>query len=391
MTAAAPTPITGYSLCNALGATTREVVAALLAGQSGLGPCPLDVPFETACGVVPGPLDAPPASLAPFDTRQIRLALRALEELAPLVRAACKRWGKGRVALVLGTSTAGIDQTERAYREWRQTASLPPHFDWDRQHAAHALLEVVRAVTGAAGPGYVISTACSSSGKAFGAAHRLLLAKACDAVLVGGVDSLCQTTLRGFHSLEVLSRTACRPFGASRDGISIGEGAALVLLERAGDGVAALLGVGETSDAHHITAPLPDGSGARAAMEEALRRAGLAASDVDHLNAHGTGTRLNDAAEANAIAQLFPDRVPVASTKGYTGHLLGAAGATEAIFSIVAIERGVVPASLGAEPLDPALPVFVARERLDRRCRAVLSNSLAFGGSNVCVAFGAAS
>lgn len=384
-------PITAWSVCNALGGATPEVLAALFEGRSGLLPCTLDVPFETSCGALARSLPPPPASFAALDSRQLRVALGPVEEIAPAVRAASRRFGRDRVAVVLGTSTAGLEGTERAYGAFRRSGALPQGFDWDRQHAAHALLEFVRAATSAGGPGLVLSTACSSSGKAFGSAHRLLDAGACDAVLVGGVDSLCQTTLRGFHSLEVLSRTPCRPFSAARNGISIGEGAAFVLVERSGDGLARLLGEGETSDAHHMTAPLPDGGGARAAMEEALRRSGLTAADVDHVNAHGTGTQLNDAAEAKAIAQLFGGRVPVASTKGYTGHLLGAAGATEAVFSLASIERGFVPRSLGAEPVDPALPIDVATARLDRPCRVVLSNSLAFGGSNVCVAFGAAS
>jgi 3-oxoacyl-[acyl-carrier-protein] synthase-1 len=252
------------------------------------------------------------------------------------------------------------------------------------------LLEAVRLRTGLEGPGFIVSTACSSSAKAFASAQRLLDADLCDAALVGGVDSLCQTTLRGFQSLEVLAKDPCRPFAQDRKGISIGEGCALALLERDGEAATAFLGAGETSDAHHMTAPHPQGLGAKAAMEEALRSAGLTAANVDHVNAHGTGTVLNDAAESLALRALFEDRVPVVSTKGYTGHLLGAAGATEAVFSILALEQGWIPASLGAAPLDPSLGIWVPQETLTRRSRVVLSNSLAFGGSNVSLAFGAA-
>jgi 3-oxoacyl-[acyl-carrier-protein] synthase-1 len=383
-------PVTAYALCNALGATTAEVIASLRAGRSGLRPCELDVPFTAKTGAVPGPLEAPPSSLAPWDTRLLRIALRSLDELAPRIDAARSRWGRDRIAVILGTSTAGIEETERAWGARKRTGSLPPAYDWDRQHACHALLEVVRTRTGLRGPGWIVSTACSSSGKAFATAHRLLDAGACDAVLVGGVDSLCQTTLRGFHSLELLSEGPCRPFAADRKGISIGEGCALALLERTGDAAAALLGEGETSDAHHMTAPHPEGAGARAAMEQALARAGLVAEQVDHIDAHGTGTVLNDAAEGRAIRELWGDRVPVVSTKGYTGHLLGAAGATEALFSVFAIEQGWIPASLGAEPVDARLGIWVATSLLQRRCRVVLSNSFAFGGSNVSLAFGAA-
>jgi 3-oxoacyl-[acyl-carrier-protein] synthase-1 len=382
-------PVTAYALCNALGATTSRVLANLRAGSTGLAPATLDLPFETFCGAVPDPLDQVPARHRAWDTRQLRLGLRALEELRPAVEAAARRWGRDRVAILLGTSTGGIAETEAAYNTWRRSGGLPGEFDWDRKHSMAALLEVFRLETGLSGPAFVISTACSSSGKVFASAHRLIDAGACDAALVGGVDTLCHTTLRGFHSLEVLSAEPCRPFSSERRGISIGEGSALALLEREGDAAAALLGEGETSDAHHMTAPAPDGSGARAAMLEALARAGVEPSQIDHVNAHGTGTLLNDAAEAKAILSVLGAQVPVASTKGYTGHLLGAAGATEALFSVAAIEQGFIPQSLGAGPIDPDLGIHVALERLERRCRTVLTNSLAFGGNNLSLVFGA--
>ena len=382
-------PVTAFALCNALGATTARVLENLRAGSSGLRPSAIDLPFETWCGAVPGPLDAVPARHKAWDTRQLRIGLRVLEELRPAVEAAARRWGKDRVAILLGTSTGGIAETEAAYNAWRRGGSLPAEFDWDRKHSMAALLEVFRLETGLRGPAFVVSTACSSSGKVFASAHRLIDAGACDAALVGGIDTLCHTTLRGFHSLEVLAEKPCQPFSSERRGISIGEGGALALLEREGDAKAALLGEGETCDAHHMTAPAPDGSGARAAMAEALERAGIAPAEVDHVNAHGTGTLLNDAAEAKAMRSLLGEQVPVASTKGYTGHLLGAAGATEALFSVAAIEQGFIPASLGAGPLDPDLGIHVALERLERRCRIVLSNSLAFGGNNLSLVFGA--
>jgi 3-oxoacyl-[acyl-carrier-protein] synthase-1 len=383
-------PVTAYALCNALGATTAQVVESLRLGRSGLKACELDVPFETCVGAVPGPLEPPEASLGAYDTRLLRIALRCLDELAKPLEAARRRWGSQRVAVILGTSTAGIEETERAWGIRKQTGELPKSYDWIHQHACGALLEAVRLRTGFTGPGFIVSTACSSSAKAFASAQRMIDAGLCDAALVGGVDSLCQTTLRGFHSLEVLARDPCKPFAADRRGISVGEGCALALLEREGDARAALLGAGETADAHHMTAPHPQGIGAKAAMEEALARAGLDKTAVDHVDAHGTGTVLNDAAEGQALRELFGDRVPVVSTKGYTGHMLGAAGATEAVFSILAIEQGFIPASLGAAPVDPSLGLWVPAKLLEQRCRVVLSNSFAFGGSNVSLAFGAA-
>ena len=383
-------PVTAYALCNALGASTAQVVESLRQGLCGLKACPLDVPFETATGAVPEPLEPPEAALEAYDTRLLRIALRCLDELSRPLEVARRKWGSHRVAIILGTSTAGIEETERAWGIRKRTGELPKSYDWIRQHACGALLQAVRVRTGFTGPGFIVSTACSSSAKAFASAQRMIDAGLCDAALVGGVDSLCQTTLRGFHSLEVLAKDPCKPFAADRKGISIGEGCALALLERDGDAKAALLSAGETSDAHHMTAPHPQGVGAKAAMEEALRRAGLEAEEVDHVDAHGTGTVLNDAAEGQALRELFGDKVPVVSTKGYTGHMLGAAGATEAVFSILAIEQGFIPASLGAVPLDPTLGLWVPAQLLERRCRVVLSNSFAFGGSNVSLAFGAA-
>ena len=383
-------PITAFAAANGLGMDTAAVRDALRAGRTGLAPCRLDIPFETACGALPDDLPPPPASLRAYDTRLCRMALHTLEGIGAAVRSAVRRLGAGRVAVAIGTSTGGIRESELAYDEWARLGRLPASFDFDHQHTFHALLEVVRAVTGADGPASIVSTACSSSGKVFGSAQRLLAAGLADAVLVGGVDTLCQTTLRGFGSLQALSRTPCRPFNATRDGISIGEGAAFLLLERAGDGPVRLLGVGESNDAHHMSAPHPEGLGARLAMEGALAQAGLPGSAVEHVNAHGTGTPANDVIEARAIAGVVGEAVPVVSTKGYTGHLLGAAGATEAVFAALSIEHGFVPASLGAEPLDPQVTVSISAAGSARRVRTVMSNSFGFGGSNVCLILGGA-
>ncbi len=382
--------ITAFAAVNALGMDTGAVLDALRAGRSGLAPCRLDIPVETACGALPDDLPPPPARLRPDDTRLCRMALHTLDAMGAAVRAAVRRLGGGRVAMVIGTSTGGIRESEMAYDEWARLGRLPASFDFARQHTFHALLEVVRAVTGADGPAYIVSTACSSSAKVFGAARRLLACGLADAVLVGGVDTLCQTTLRGFGSLQALSRRPCRPFSAGRDGISIGEGAAFALLERHGDGPVLLLGVGESEDAYHMSAPHPEGLGARLAMEAALAQAGLSGPDVDHVNAHGTGTPANDVVEAQAIGAVVGDVTPVASTKGYTGHMLGAAGATEAVLAALSIQHGFVPASLGGHPLDPGVTISVTRTGAPRRVRTVLSNSFGFGGSNACLVLGAA-
>src|SRR6185369_11033949 len=296
------------------------------------------------------------------------------------------RYGADRVGLALGTTTAGLARTEEAYGQFLRIGSLPADYDLHRQHSFGGLIEVVRRAATVAGPSVVISTACSASAKAIGSAQRLLQTGVVDAVLVGGV---CQTTLRGFHSLEILSPTPCRPLSSARNGINIGEGAAYLLIERheaaGGEGAVRLLGVGESSDAYHMSAPHPEGVGALAAMKEALERAGRPASDVDYINAHSPGTKLNDSSEGAAIAALFGGDVPVVSTKGYTGHMLGAGGATEAVFAAVAVEEGWIPGSLGADPVDATLPITVPLARQERRCRAALSNSFAFGGNNVSV------
>jgi 3-oxoacyl-[acyl-carrier-protein] synthase-1 len=252
------------------------------------------------------------------------------------------------------------------------------------------LLQALRALTGLEGPAAVISNACASSGKAFASAQRWMDAGVADAVLIGGADCLCDMTLRGFRSLGLLSREPTRPFSSERRGISIGEGAAFVLLERSGEGPR-LLGAGESGDAHHMTTPDPEGRGAQRAMEAAISDAGVAATDIDYVNAHGTGTAFNDAMEARAIrAALGTQADPlVVSTKGYVGHTLGAAGAIEAVFVLESLRNQWIPGSAGADPLDPEIELNIPAMAVDSDVRVALSNSFAFGGSNVSLVFGA--
>lgn len=387
--ASRPYPITAYAVGNALGVNGADVVAALENGQSGLAPCRFNIPFSTATGALPAELPALPRSLADHDSRVSRIAHLAYDGVAAAVASAVRRHGRSRVATLVGTSTGGILETELALEHNAVHGRLPAGFHLHRQHAFDGLLEVVCRLAGARGPAWVVSTACSSSAKVLGSARRLIATGMADAVLVGGADSLCDTTIRGFGSLQALSEHPCRPFSARRDGTSIGEGAAFMLVERDGEARARLLGVGESSDAHHMSHPHPEGVGAQAAMAGALVQAGLDGADVDHVNAHGTATLANDVIEAAAIHRVVGPNVPVTSTKGYTGHLLGAAGITEAVFAVIAIEHGFVPACLGADPIDPAVQVDVVLETRRLRVRHVLSNSFAFGGSNAAVLFGA--
>lgn len=385
-----PLPITAWSAVNALGRSTEDVVAELDAGRSGLGPSPLPVTMETVVGAIPGGLAPLPEEHAAYDTRLARIGWLAFAEVREALVAAVARWGSSRVAIVLGTSTGGLEQTEQAFERWLQTGAIPATYDYERQHNFAALGELLARDVGSTGPSYVVSTACSSSGKVAASAGRLIRSGLADAVLIGGIDSLTRMTLQGFHSLGILSASPCRPFGAQRDGINIGEGAAFLLVEReAPDAEVCVLGVGESADAYRMSSPEPSGRGARESMERALAQAGLSSADVDHVNAHGTATMLNDAAESLALRALFGDRVPIVSTKGYTGHLLGGAGGTEMVFAIHAIRTGRIPATLGADPVDESIGIQVVTEAIEAPVRRVLSNSFAFGGSNVSVLLGA--
>jgi 3-oxoacyl-[acyl-carrier-protein] synthase-1 len=357
----------------------------LYEGHSGLGPSPVAVPFPTLAGAVRAELPPLPAALSAWTTRTARLAQLLIAQLeAPLAKLRA-RVRPERFAVILGTSTVGADVTEDAFRHYIERGALPADYDLWRHHTYGALLHVVTELCGARGPAWVVSTACTSSAKPLATAQRMLAADMIDAALVGGIDTLCSMTLRGFFSLDSLSPGACKPFSSKRDGINIGEGGALLVLERGGDAVALLEAVGESSDAYHISAPHPQGVGARLAMQRALEQAGVRPSDVDYINAHGTGTRLNDSAEAQAISSLLGDEVPVVSTKGYTGHMLGAAGASEAVMTLLSLAGGFVPQSLGADPIDEAIKLNIPLQRLHGQFRRGLSNSFAFGGNNVSV------
>jgi 3-oxoacyl-[acyl-carrier-protein] synthase-1 len=387
-----PVACTSHSLCNALGIDSAHVIERLYRGESGLRAPSRALPFETVCGEVAGTLPRVPRSLAAYDSRTARLALALVEPMRGAIEAAVRRWGAARVGLVLGTSTGGLAETEVAHESLLAGGGLPVGYSLGRTHALSAAAELLAGVLGIDGVRFVVSTACSSSAKALASGHRLIDAGAADAVLAGGIDTLCELTVRGFHSLGILSARAARPFGRDRDGINIGEGGALVLLEREGAAAVHLWGAGETADAHHMSAPHPEGEGAEAAMRGALEAAGVTPAEIGHINSHGTGTPFNDVAEARAIGRVFGRQVPVVSTKGYTGHMLGAAGATEAVFTMIALSRRELPASLGSWPVDPALAgeIDVSQEPRAVGGAFAISNSFAFGGSNIALVFGCA-
>ena len=374
------------------------MLRALREKRSGLAPCGFETArIDTYVGPVPELDDFRVRSdLQDYDCRNNRLAQLCLEQdgFAKEIAAARDRYGAGRIGLYLGTSTSGLHTTELAYRRRDpKTGALPADYRYAKTQNAYSLGEFVRRYLGLAGPGFVVSSACSSSAKVLGNAARMIAAGICDAAVVGGVDSLCLMTLYGFHSLGLTSPGPCRPYDVDRDGISIGEGGGFALLERAErveSGAIQLLGVGESSDAYHMSKPHPEGLGARMAMQQALDSAGLEPSDIDYVNLHGTATRSNDASEDKAVFEVFGRQTPCSSTKGATGHLLGAAGITEAIISVLAIEDGLMPGSANTRSVDPALKCNYLLENRRAKVTRALTNSFGFGGSNCSLVLGVA-
>ncbi|QSA98868.1 beta-ketoacyl-ACP synthase [Methylococcus sp. EFPC2] len=388
----APVAVAAYQCVSAAGDDVDALYRALADNVCRLGPIELfPLPFETMVGEVRTELPAIRPQLSRYDCRNARLALKALNQdgFRAQVEDAANRYGTERVGVVLGTSTSGIYDSEVAYVRLLREGHMPEDFHFMTRHAPQATAEFLRDELGLSGPCYAISTACSSSAKALAAGQRLIASGFCDAVLVAGVDTLCRLTLRGFNSLELISPTPAAPMDRRRRGINIGEAAGLLLLEKTHSGNAdkpRLLAVGESSDAHHMSAPHPEGAGAVLAMRRALELAGLEAADVGYVNLHATATPQNDLAEAKAIAQVFPQGVPFSGIKGLLGHTLGAAGAVEAVVSLLALERELIPGTCGLQEPDPNCAIDVlAQPRLGAKLRHVLSNSFGFGGNNAAV------
>ncbi|MFA5242803.1 MAG: beta-ketoacyl-[acyl-carrier-protein] synthase family protein [Sulfuricella sp.] len=391
-----PISITHYTLTSALGRGKAETRTALEAGRSGLRANDFaDAPLETFIGRVEGIENiALPQPLERFDCRNNRLAQLALEQdgFAAAVAAAREKYGARRIAVILGTSTSGIQATEHAYRR-RDPASgaLPSDFDFSATQSMNSVAEFVRHYLDLSGPAFVISTACSSSAKVFASAARLLQTGLCDAAVVGGVDSLCAMTLYGFNALQLVSPEPCRPCDQERKGISIGEGAGFFLLEKTplpNPLPLTLLGYGESSDAYHMSTPHPEGLGAALAMQQALAAARLQPDEIDYINMHGTSSRSNDSAEDQGMQRVFGTATPCSSTKGATGHTLGAAGAVEAAIACICLESGLIPGSCNTRTLDPELGCAIQLQAVSRPLRRVMSNSFGFGGNNCSLIFG---
>lgn len=393
-----PLVLSHFTAVTSLGRGLAATLAALRNGRSGLIPCRFaGASLSTYVGEVAGLDDFVVSGEYGFDCRNNRLAAMALAQdgFAEAVAAARETYGPARIGVFLGTSTSGILETELAYqRRDPTTRALPPNFDYARTHNTFSLAAFVRDRLDLTGAAVVVSSACATTAKVFGTAARMIAAGVCDAAVVGGADTLCGTTLYGFRSLGLVSEEPCRPFDASRSGISIGEGAGFALLERPErcrtDSGIMLLGVGESSDAYHMSSPHPEGIGARLAMEQALSAANLRPRDIDYLNLHGTATAVGDASEDRAIASLFGSATPCNSTKGFTGHTLGAAGIVEAVISALSIRFGFIPGSPHTQTVDPDFRSFYMVDHRLSQVEHVMSNSFGFGGTNCSIILGRA-
>ena len=402
-----PIAIRAFTATTALGRGLQAQYDALDTQRSGLrrndfGPHVDGAPLPCFIGRVDGLEASPlPVEWRAWECRNNRLAWMALQQdgVRESLDAAIARFGAERVAVVIGTSTASIGETEDAYAKLQPTDDgvvFAAPYARSIVHTPHSLGHFVAHATGARGPCITVATACSSSAKVFAQAARLIHAGVVDAALVGGVDTLCGSVLFGFNALQLVSPTPCIPFDVRRVGLSLGEAGGFAVLERAdqaGPGAhdaLQLRGYGESSDAHHMSAPHPQGLGAQHAMRDAMARAGLEAGDVDYLNLHGTATPANDSVEARAVAALFPDTLHASSTKGWTGHTLGAAGIVESVIALLALRHGLLPGMLGSEHPDPDCGPQIRFQPARREIRHAMNNSFGFGGNNCALVFGRA-
>ncbi|MDR9500004.1 MAG: beta-ketoacyl-ACP synthase, partial [Hydrogenovibrio sp.] len=388
--------ITASSLVTALGQGHAANLNALTHSQSGLRPglTTLTPKLDATFGEIEAIADVVlPGALKDWHCRNHQLAWLALhtDDFAQSAQAAINRYGAHRIGVALGTSTSGILSTEQTLQKKAETGEFDPDYHYPQTHRMNALADFCAQVLGTQGPRVVISTACSSSAKVFATAQRWLAHDWVDAVVVGGVDTLCLTTLHGFNALDLISASPVKPLDANRDGINIGEAGGFMLLEKPDSGAASdvvLAGFGESSDAHHISAPHPEGQGAVLAMQAALTRARLETEDIDYINLHGTGTPSNDLTEAKALRHLFGPSLPAhSSTKGFTGHTLGAAGIVEAIFCQYALTEQTLWPNQNLDTLDPELDLAPVRTPTTHRVHHCMTNSFGFGGNNASLIF----
>ncbi len=383
--------LSSYTMTTGLSAQRHAIAHQM----SGLRICDLhDVDLETWIGRVEGVEEVVlPSALADYHCRNHQLAWLGLEQDDFRLRVAelSRHYGRQRIGVFMGTSTSGIQQTEQAYSQAAPDQPLAADFNYQTTQNIFSIGDFVARALKLEGPVQVISTACSSSAKVFAAAYRHMAAGLCDAAIVGGVDSLCGMTLYGFNSLQLVSTGPCRPADVNRDGLSIGEAAGFALLEwkRPQYEGPCLLGYGESADAYHMSSPHPQGLGAAMAMGRALAGSALAASEIDYVNLHGTATPVNDLSESHGLLKIFTSNPACSSTKGFTGHTLGAAGIVEAIFCCLALQDQYIPPSLNTLELDHRIHLNIELQGKEQQLNHVMSNSFGFGGSNACLIFGA--
>lgn len=387
--------ITAYAAMNALGNNLDEI---WVNWQQGVAPGMQKTQAYrpgAACylGQVTADLPELEEKFSLYRCRNNRLLQACAEQLQAHINRLKQQYGKSRIAVVLGTSTSGIENSEDGIKAWLTTGERPDWYHYKQQYMG-AAAEFLRQYLELEGPGFVVSTACTSSANAFASAQRLLQLNLCDAVIVGGVDTLCQMTVQGFTALASVSDELCQPFSKNRCGINIGEAAALLVLEKQpmDQNSLELYSVGCSSDAHHMSAPDPSAAGAIRSIQQALDNSPWQASDIDYINLHGTATPLNDAMESKAVAHIFGQDVHCSSTKSLIGHTLGAAAASEAVFCCLLLQRsqGLIPKQVWDGELDPeiaAITIADGQKPLDK-LQLCLSNSFAFGGSNVSVLLG---
>jgi len=387
-----------YQSSSAAGINLDQLRAALLSQQSGLRAN--DFPrsdLQTWIGRV---AEIDDIDLGEWQSRNNALAHIGISQGTILenIEQLKSHLGESRIGLVMGSSTSSIDRTETAYTDLTDEGLLKPEYQQEKVHNPHAPSLYVAHLTGITGPALTINTACSSSAKVFATGARWLQSGIVDAVLVGGVDTLCLSVLHGFDSLQLVSENPCRPFDQDRDGINLGEAAGFAILMRKEDAQQSvgvkettgieLLGYGESSDAHHMSHPHPDGLGAKLSMEQALAMSKLSAEHIDYINLHGTSSRANDSIEGKLISTIFPNTTRCSSTKAWMGHTLGAAGITEAIIALDTIKTGIIPGSMNLSQLDEDIDITIQAENVEKTVNFAMTNSFGFGGNNCSLIFG---
>lgn len=387
--------IATYTATSAAGTGLEALRQSLAERRSGLrqndfAGCDLDTWIGRVAGLEDVSL---PNELRELHSRNNQLAWLGLQQdgVLPSLNSLAERIGADRIAVIMGTSTSSIGRTEEAYTQLDADGRMPEAMRQPQVHNLHSPGKFVAAVTGLTGPSMTISTACSSSAKVFATAARWIHHGIVDAALVGGVDSLCHSILYGFNSLELISSEPCKPFDRDRAGINIGEAAGYALLTRADlspDANIALLGYGESSDAHHMSHPHPEGKGALLAMSRALERADVAPQSVDYINLHGTASKANDRVETYALAARFSETTLASSTKAWTGHALGAAGILEAVIAMDTLKTGLIPGTLNRVTDDPEFRFPIMTNNEEKAVRYAMSNSFGFGGNNASLVFG---